>query len=128
MPDYAKLVLIRGLPGSGKTTMARTMTDYKHLETDMYFESANGYVFDSSQLQVAHNWCLSTVRKNLETGHKVVVANTFVMKWEMKPYIEMAEALGIRYRVITATGNWKSLHSISLGTFKRMQDRWEALG
>jgi predicted kinase len=116
MPDYAKLVLIRGLPGSGKTTMARTMTDYKHLETD------------SSQLQVAHNWCLSTVRKNLETGHKVVVANTFVMKWEMKPYIEMAEALGIRYRVITATGNWKSLHSISLGTFKRMQDRWEALG
>ena len=36
MTYKSELVLIRGLPGSGKSTMARAMTGFVHLEADMH--------------------------------------------------------------------------------------------
>ena len=32
-----ELVIIRGIPGSGKTTIAKAMTGYQHFEADHFF-------------------------------------------------------------------------------------------
>ena len=49
-----ELLLIRGLPGSWKTTMVKkyAQAGYVHCEADQYFEVDVEYRFDGS------NWCL----------------------------------------------------------------------
>ena len=55
------MVLIRGLPGSGKSTCARE--DYAHIEADMYFMDAEGnYKYNPSK---AHAWCRKMVIKHM---------------------------------------------------------------
>ena len=55
----AELVLIRGLPASGKTTMASVlpMIGYKHFEADMFFEVGGVYLYDAKRIGEAHAWC-----------------------------------------------------------------------
>lgn len=54
------LILMRGLPGSGKSTFARellsTRTSGLVLSTDDYFSQEKGYLYDSSLLGIAHDW------------------------------------------------------------------------
>lgn len=49
------LTLIRGLPGSGKSTMAKFIagdTDAVHLEADMYFIKDGEYKFEQTQIKL----------------------------------------------------------------------------
>ena len=118
-----RLVLIRGLPGSGKTSMAKTMKGYKHFEADMYFEMSGEYKFDPAQLENAHNWCMMCARIELERGNNVVVSNTFVKRWELDPYLRMEADI----KVVEATGNYGSIHDVPAATIERMRDTWEEL-
>ncbi|KAJ7995138.1 hypothetical protein DPEC_G00241450 [Dallia pectoralis] len=54
------LILMRGAPGSGKSTRARellsTGSNGLVLSTDDYFSQENGYLYDPGLLGEAHNW------------------------------------------------------------------------
>lgn len=118
-----KLVILRGLPGSGKSTEARKMAGYVHLETDMFFEDL-GY-FDPSKLREAHTWCQESVRSALESGSSVVVANTFTQRWEVQPYLDMGQHYGCHVEIRTMTGEWPSVHAVPIATIEKMRSRWE---
>ena len=127
-----KLILIRGLPGSGKTTMANAMVseNYKmiHVETDQYFTDSNGtYRFDASELTDAHEWCQHVTRNYLIDNTSVVVSNTFSRRWEMKPYLDMARELGVQVEILEATGEYTSVHDVPKHTIEAMKQRWEAV-
>lgn len=124
-----ELVLIRGLPGGGKTTMARTLAlvGYEHHEADQYFERDGAYMFDPARLRDAHEWCLDRTRDSIERGVNCVVANTFTQQWEMQPYLDAAKAAGVPVRVIEAHGKWENCHGVPAATIEKMRARWETI-
>ncbi|EGQ9282999.1 ATP-binding protein [Vibrio vulnificus] len=129
MPQQAKLTLIRGLPGSGKSTLAQQLakqTHAVHLEADMYFVDQQGrYQFDPTRLEQAHRWCLNKVCQYLKQGRAVIVSNTFVQHWEMKPYLRFAERHGLSVETLVCTGEYGSIHDVPAQTIEKMRQRWQ---
>ena len=127
MKQDRQLLLIRGLPGSGKSTYARTLTDYTHFETDMYFCLSGESKWVGSEIARAHRWCQAKVYEALKEGKNVVVSNTFTKKWEMETYFEMAKELGISISVKEMTGKYANVHGVSEEHIQKMKSRWEKL-
>ncbi|AQM67017.1 hypothetical protein Vca1114GL_00494 [Vibrio campbellii] len=128
MPN-AKLILIRGLPGSGKTTLAKKLSKQlkaKHFEADMYFENESGeYVFDGTKLTDAHEWCFQQTRKWLSKGNIVIVSNTFVRHWEMKRYLQYCEKKDIEVEIKVCREEFQSIHDVPLATIENMRRQWQ---
>ena len=123
-----QLVLIRGLPGSGKSTIARAMTTHEHYEADMFFQDAGGaYNYDREKIKDAHEWCQRQTFKALANGKRVVVSNTFTRKFEMEPYFDMAKTFGIEPNIIEVTGNWPNAHGVPAEVVEKMRQRWEKI-
>lgn len=94
------LILVRGVSGAGKTTFADTISKVV-FSADNFFTSIFGkYNFNPTKLTEAHADCLRRTKNSMLTGTaKIVVANTFVAEWEMKPYFELAKKY--KYRIST---------------------------
>lgn len=130
------LYIIRGLPGSGKTTLAQNMIrafakhgggTFVHAEADQFFTRPDGeYEFRREMLKDAHAYCQGKVFDALQNGVElVIVSNTFVKKWEMQPYIDMANNLKIEYGILCANGNYQNVHGVPDETIARMRATWE---
>lgn len=124
-----KLTLVRGLPGSGKSTYAKAMAETEGgvvIEADMYMVDAEGkYKYDRTKLQMCHEMCLRKTEIELLKGKSVFVANTFTRRWEMQPYKDVAHRLGISVHVHVCNGKWKNKHHVPEETIDIMNKRWE---
>lgn len=129
-----RLILLRGLPGSGKSTKARELLktlkaqhlNVVHLEADMYFEDTQGnYHFQGDKLADAHRWCQLATRNALKNGDSVIVANTFVRRWEIEPYQQMAEEFSADLEIITCRGEYPNCHGVPFATIEQMRKGWE---
>lgn len=127
------LILIRGVPGSGKTTLAENLMlelehcGYQvfHIEADHYFEDDEGnYRFNRDELGHAHKWCRGNAERMLRTPRVVIVSNTFTTYKEIKPYMDMFNRTPI---IIEATGNYESIHGVPEETMQKMRQRYEPL-
>ena len=135
------LFILRGLPGSGKSTTADTMVEMINtyggkaikVEADQFFVSNNGvtekYNFDRRFLGAAHDECYGRTMRYLVQGYTVVVANTFSTKREVNRYLEGLKRTGldkqIKVQIVKCTGRYKNVHDVPDRAIKRMQDRWE---
>jgi len=133
--DYTKdLILLRGLPGSGKTTLGEVIlqlpnNQLKPLSADDYFTDKDGnYNFDFTKLKEAHNDCQQRCANLMQHDVvKIVVSNTFTQEWEMKPYYEMAERYGYRVHSVIVEnrhGN-KNVHNVPEDKLDVMKNRFE---
>ena len=131
MNESQNLVILRGLPGSGKTTLAKQMfPEHAHHAADDFFEVLGR--FDPSQLGRAHRQCQSRVQASLASGHSVVVHNTNTTHSEMKPYLQMAQRMSIDVRVVHVESGLtdeqlsvRNVHSVPLSAIRRMRARWQ---
>jgi len=124
------LILLRGLPNSGKSTLANLLAPNAKFEADDYFYDPNGmYKFDPTKLGEAHSDCQSRVNICLQFGlhDNVVVSNTFTQEWEMKPYIEMALNHGYRIQTVITEKrhDGDNGHNVPKETIDKMRNRFE---
>ncbi|XP_039376899.1 uncharacterized protein LOC120396072 isoform X1 [Mauremys reevesii] len=96
------LLILRGLPGSGKTTLSHILLGQNRdgvvFSTDDYFRQQDGYTYNVAQLGDAHDWNQKRAKQAMDQGRSpIIIDNTNTQAWEMKPYVEMA--LGKGYRV-----------------------------
>ena len=129
------LILLRGLPGSGKSTFANYMFSNNIFEADKYFYDEFGnYNFDASKLDLAHKWCQDQVivamTENLLSNGKyyseIVVSNTSTTEKELKPYLDLA--MTYNYDIISLIvenrhGN-SSVHNLPAETIEKMRKRF----
>jgi predicted kinase len=126
------LFIVRGLPGSGKSTFAKTLGG-KHFETDNFFMVDGEYKFDVTKLKAAHEWCQNSVNTamilNITTdlNNTIVVSNTFTQEWEMKPYFDMAETYGYRVfsLIVENRHGGVNQHGVPQDKLEIMKNRFE---
>ena len=124
------LILIRGIPGSGKTTLAsslrrESMETVYHYEADMYFMRDGEYCFDRTKLRQAHAWCQESTEQALFHGYNAIVSNTFTTRKELKPYFQMIQKYGKQPTVYHCQSNWGSIHGVPDDVLAAMRDRFE---
>lgn len=127
------LIILRGLPGSGKTSFAKYMFSNNVFEADQYFYDSQGnYNFDATKLPDAHKNCqrrveeLMQMSETTQYGQEIVVSNTATTERELQPYLDLAKLYG--YKVVSLIvenrhGN-SSVHNVPAETIEKMRDRF----
>lgn len=90
------LLILRGVPGCGKSTLARVLTRSAlfdiNVEADQYFMEDGEYKFDPDKIDSAHGSCKYKVEKAMEEGfHRIILSNTSCKQKELVYYYELAE-------------------------------------
>jgi predicted kinase len=130
------LIILRGLPGSGKSTFANYMFSNKVVfEADKYFYDETGnYNFDVSKLHLAHKWCQLQVEHAMEDNYhsygklypEIVVSNTSTTEKELEPYLELAKKYN--YQVVSLIVENRhsgvSKHNVPAETIEKMKNRF----
>ncbi|XP_077666201.1 NEDD4-binding protein 2-like 1 isoform X4 [Eretmochelys imbricata] len=135
-----RLYLLRGLPGSGKTTRARQLKrefpGAVILSTDDFFFTEDGtYVFSPDCLDEAHLWNQKRAHKAMKNGKSpVIIDNTNIHAWEMKPYVIMARENNYEVIFQEPDTHWKfnvrelarrNNHGVPREKIQRMKDQYE---
>jgi predicted kinase len=133
------LTLVRGLPGSGKSTFSNFIwNEYAVCEADKFFYDSEGnYNFDASKLREAHKWCrdeVETRMKDIEVNPQyypeiaeIVVSNTFTQEWEMEEYFKLAEKYGYMVFTIIVENRHGGVnqHGVPEEKLEQMRNRFE---
>ncbi|XP_032916027.1 NEDD4-binding protein 2 [Catharus ustulatus] len=133
------LVLLRGVPGSGKSYLARNLLEDNPggiiLSTDDYFYKHGQYHYDPDCLGEAHDWNRKRAKEAFEMRlSPIIIDNTNIQAWEMKPYVALAQQF--KYKVMFREPDtwWKfkpkelerrNIHGVSKEKIKRMLERYE---
>lgn len=126
-----KLLLLRGLPGAGKSTLAQILAQPATpvFSVDDYFTDVvtGAYLFRYEDNHLAYKSCeQKTEAAIIRQEPLVIVHNTFVYDWELAPYLALAARHQYQLFVVTVehyheNGN---VHAVSQEQIEKMAEKY----
>jgi tRNA uridine 5-carbamoylmethylation protein Kti12 len=149
MSTLKRVTIMRGLPGSGKSTwidqefraQSSKPCELAVCSADKFFlDEHKKYTFNPLKLGEAHRGCLrnfvDSVTCDWNDDHlptlEIVVDNTNMRVDEMLPYIRLAQAFDIPIRVVhlivsTQTAAERNIHNVPNHSIKKMAERFQPI-
>lgn len=135
-------VILRGLPGSGKSFLADRIIEETvknpegHvLSADKFFINRGQYKFKAEKLPEAHDVTQKLFAQRASQGASpLIVDNTNTSYWEMYYYLQVAVQYGYVIEIMEPQTPWKfaegklvskNQHSVPIESIKRMKERYE---
>ena len=132
-----KLVIVRGLPGSGKGHYIDAHygdQDPVICSSDHFFMVNGDYVFDVKKLGESHATSQAKAIDAMAAGAPLVVAdNTFSRRWEWSVYEAAGKALGYEVVIVDLFDGGcsdeelagRNVHNVPIQYITPMRERWE---
>lgn len=122
-----KLIIVHGIPGSGKTSFAETLGRAICCADD-YFMRGGKYVWKAEKVGTAHDWCQRKCRRFMKKQiDTIIISNTSTTEREMQPYFDLARQFGYMvFSVVVENRHGKtSVHNVPEVTLEKMRSRFE---
>src|SRR5688572_13117813 len=131
-PMPRSLIILRGLPGSGKTTLASVLAGDSSpvFSIDDYFTTSGKYRFEFDKNHLAYKQCEERTRSAMQQGlGKIFLDNVFSLEWEMEPYFQLAKEFNYEIFVVTVENRHGSgnIHGISDEQLKKMAEKYNVV-
>jgi len=140
-----RMVVLRGLPGSGKSHIANTLAKnlgYIICSADYYWIENGEYKFDLNKLRNAHDFCYNMAKALVSQEKNIIIDNTNTTKQEYGKYTDLA--FFNKYDIMIEIANFdgkafdektkqwnvnflyeNNVHKVPLGTLGKMAKRFE---
>ena len=133
---------MRGLSGSGKSTVVQILKKNKESRQtfvcasadDFFIDKSTGeFKFDQEKIQLAHSSCKTTVISSLRSKIDIIVVdNTNSKHWEYREHYEAAQKSGYNILIIELQTSEKHIpdlikrgKGVPLEIVQNMYQRWE---
>ena len=122
------VIIIRGLQGSGKSTVGKLFDTKAICSADDYFVRDGVYEWYGMGLPKAHAWCIRKCRRFMKKqAPRIVIDNTAVKARDLVPYQDLARQFGYMVHVIIVENRHggKNSHGVPEDAIDRLREKFD---
>jgi hypothetical protein len=131
------LILVRGLPGCGKSLIAKLLTKANGIaiSVDDFLTNPQGqYEFSKGNFIAAQEACRQYCRELMTSSSDLIVLhNTFSQAWEAKDYFDMANEFSYSVQVVSLYDNGlndsdlskRCIHFMPVHLIQKCRHKWD---
>lgn len=131
MTNIKQLIVLRGLPGSGKSTFANFYKNNLHPElssiicsADSFLYENNEYIWTKERVIKAHEKCFQLAEESMINNINIIILdNTNIKSSDYKYYRKIARKYNYEYvsLIIENIHNTKSIHNVNKETLNNQR-------
>ena len=122
------LIIVRGLQGSGKSTVGKLFDTKAICSADDYFMRDGKYKWYGHMLPTAHAWCIRKCRRFMKKqAPRIVIDNTAVKARDLVPYNDLARQFGYMVHTIIVENRHGGVnsHDVPEEAIDRLREKFD---